>query len=118
MSGRAQRPPPPSDQIRASGTGRRKVALPPGRSQLDWVRNSARLRVSRPRDVSKSELRRHATRHDVWMAIDSKVYDVTPYVEYHPGGVDMILAGAGKVCYLVLCLLFCRAGVFGRLRCC
>lgn len=87
---------PQSDQMRASGTGRRKVALPPGRSQLDWVRNSAKFRRPRPRPIDIRELRRHRTREDAWMAINGKVFDVTAYVEYHPGGIDMILAGAGK----------------------
>lgn len=89
--------PPPSDQMRASGSGRRKVALPAGRSQLDWVRNSARIIPQRPRSITREELRKHRSKNDVWMAIESQVYDVTPYVEYHPGGVPMIIAGAGKV---------------------
>lgn len=87
----------PSDQMRATGSGRRKVALPPGRSQLDWVRNSSRMQPPRPHTVTPHELRKHATRDDAWLAINSSVYNVTPYVEYHPGGIDMILAGAGKV---------------------
>lgn len=44
------------------------------------------------------ELRKHASRTDAWLAIAGQVYNVTPYVEYHPGGINMILAGAGKVC--------------------
>lgn len=89
---------PQSDQMRASGSGRRKVALPPGRSQLDWVRNSARLPRLRQRPVPLRELRAHKTKESAWMAINGRVFDVTPYIEYHPGGLDMILAGAGKVC--------------------
>lgn len=83
--------------MRASGSGRRKVALPPGRSQLDWVRNSASLSRLRPRAIPLSELRQHATRKDAWIAINGKVFDVTPYLEYHPGGIPMIMSGAGKV---------------------
>lgn len=30
------------------------------------------------------------------MAIHGIVYDVTPYLDYHPGGIDMMMAGAGK----------------------
>lgn len=88
---------PPSDQMRASGSGRRKVALPPGRSQLDWVRNSASISPPVPRSISMRELRQHKKRDNAWVAVNGHVYDVTPYVEYHPGGAPMILSGAGKV---------------------
>lgn len=96
------RPVAPSDQMRAAGSGRRKVALPPGRSQLDWVRKQLKISPSRPRTISIAELRRHSSRHDAWLAVDSHVYDVTSYVEYHPGGIDMLLAGVGKVCQALL----------------
>lgn len=101
------KPVAPSDQMRASGSGRRKVALPPGRSQLDWVRNSARLPRVRTRIVPMRDVRAHNSVDSAWLVVNGKVYDVTPYIEYHPGGVDMILAGAGKVCY-VFCLCFIR----------
>ena len=32
-----------------------------------------------------SEIARHNTRTDCWLIIDRTVYDVTPYVEDHPG---------------------------------
>lgn len=82
--------------MRASGSGRRKVALPPGRSQLDWIRNSKALPRRRPALYTLAEIRKHRTRASVWMAIHGLVYDVTPYLDYHPGGVDMMMAGAGK----------------------
>ena len=89
----------PSDQMRASGSSaRRKVALPPGRSQLDWVRNSPSIPRHRPRTISRKEFAKHNLKHDAWLSIDSHVFDVTPYVEYHPGGIDMIMLAAGKVC--------------------
>lgn len=88
----------PSDQMRATGSGRRKVALPPGRSQLDWVRASSRMQPPRPRAITLRELQKHASRNDAWLVVNSSVYNITPYVEYHPGGISMILSGAGKVC--------------------
>lgn len=88
---------PQSDQMRASGSARRKVALPPGRSQLDWVRNSSRLPRPYQRPVSLRELRAHRSKESAWMSINGRVFDVTPYIEYHPGGVEMMLMGAGKV---------------------
>ena len=32
---------------------------------------------------------------DVWMAVRGKVYNVTPYLKYHPGGEEQLLRGAG-----------------------
>lgn len=33
---------------------------------------------------------------DVWIDVTGKVYNITPYLEFHPGGVDEIMRGAGK----------------------
>ncbi|CAK7337509.1 unnamed protein product [Dovyalis caffra] len=43
---------------------------------------------------SKAEVSLHNKRTDCWIIIKDKVYDVTSYVEEHPGG-DAILAHAG-----------------------
>ncbi|KAL5572552.1 hypothetical protein UlMin_022149 [Ulmus minor] len=43
---------------------------------------------------SKVEVSLHKSRTDCWIIIKDKVYDVTSYVEEHPGG-DAILAHAG-----------------------
>ncbi|KAI3810847.1 hypothetical protein L1987_20470 [Smallanthus sonchifolius] len=43
---------------------------------------------------NKAEVCLHNKRTDCWIIIKEKVYDVTPYVEEHPGG-DAILAHAG-----------------------
>lgn len=106
----------PADQMRATGSGRRKVALPPGRSQLDWVRNSARIIPRSPRDVSLPELRRHCNRTDAWVSIDYHVFDVSSYIEYHPGGIDILAAVAGKVswpfCFQLFGKCLCQCASF------
>ncbi|XP_062094448.1 cytochrome B5-like protein isoform X1 [Humulus lupulus] len=43
---------------------------------------------------TKSQVSLHNKRTDCWIIIKDKVYDVTSYVEEHPGG-DAILAHAG-----------------------
>ncbi|KAJ4708535.1 Cytochrome B5-like protein [Melia azedarach] len=43
---------------------------------------------------SKAEVSLHNKRDDCWIIIKTKVYDVTSYVEEHPGG-DAILDHAG-----------------------
>ena len=39
----------------------------------------------------------HDRRSSCWVIISGQVYDVTQYVEQHPGGVNSILRYAGKV---------------------
>ncbi|KAK8624919.1 hypothetical protein V6N13_089805 [Hibiscus sabdariffa] len=46
------------------------------------------------KSYSKSEVNLHNKRTDCWIIIKDKIYDVTSYVEEHPGG-DAILAHAG-----------------------
>ncbi|URE33219.1 Cyt-b5 [Musa troglodytarum] len=46
------------------------------------------------RTYTKEEVSLHNTRTDCWIIVKDKVYNVTPYVEEHPGG-DAILNNAG-----------------------
>lgn len=87
---------PPSDQMKATGSGRRKVALPPGRSQLDWMRNLRGMARKKPRPITLAEVATHNSRTDAWVVIEDVVYNVTPYLEYHPGGVSILVSAAGK----------------------
>jgi len=41
------------------------------------------------------EVKKHSTKEDCWTVIKGRVYDVTKFVNEHPGG-DVILDGAGK----------------------
>ncbi|XP_020584042.1 cytochrome b5-like [Phalaenopsis equestris] len=42
-------------------------------------------------DVSK-----HSATKDCWLIIDGKVYDVTPFMDEHPGGDEVLLAATRK----------------------
>jgi len=44
---------------------------------------------------SWEEIHKHTGRDDCWMVIHGKVYDVSSWVERHPGG-DLIMQGAGR----------------------
>jgi cytochrome b involved in lipid metabolism len=38
------------------------------------------------------DIRQHRTPEDAWTAIQGKVYNMTPYLSFHPGGVkDLII---------------------------
>lgn len=41
------------------------------------------------------DLKSHNRKNDCWMAIEGRVYDVTKYITFHPGG-DILLDAAGK----------------------
>ena len=42
------------------------------------------------------EVRQHNTAESLWVAVDGKVYDVTNFLESHPGGKEFLLLGAGR----------------------
>jgi cytochrome b involved in lipid metabolism len=42
------------------------------------------------------EVAQHSTRDDCWIAVEGGVYDVTDFMEVHPGGIGMLKMVAGK----------------------
>jgi len=46
--------------------------------------------------LTMDEVGKHTTESDVWVVINGKAYDVTKWVQVHPGGVQAIMAYAGK----------------------
>ncbi|GMI75315.1 ARABIDOPSIS CYTOCHROME B5 ISOFORM A, cytochrome B5 isoform A [Hibiscus trionum] len=45
---------------------------------------------------SMEEASLHDTKDDCWVVIDGKVYDLSSYLDEHPGGDDVVLAVTGK----------------------
>jgi len=43
-----------------------------------------------------SEVSEHNSPKDCWLVIDGKVYNVTKFLEDHPGGDDVLLSATGK----------------------
>ncbi|KFX89485.1 hypothetical protein V495_06063 [Pseudogymnoascus sp. VKM F-4514 (FW-929)] len=85
---------------------RLKVGLTPGHSPLDWAKLSeapnANLRGvpdSTPYlKVTPSQLRHYTGRKgkDAWTVLGGKVYNITPYLPYHPGGEPELMKCAGR----------------------
>nr|CAD2146588.1 unnamed protein product [Meloidogyne enterolobii] len=79
--------------------GRLKVPLKPGRGLLDWIRlsNASRM-TSHPlvASVDYIELSKHCSEHDCWILLFDTVYDVTRYLEFHPGGIPQLMRAAGS----------------------
>lgn len=81
---------------------REKVELKPGFHLADWLRLAARKTpVTSLRRVSSRELAGHKSQHDCWTVYNGRVYDVSNYLPYHPGGESMLLQGAGRDCTLL-----------------
>ncbi|POM61753.1 Nitrate reductase [Phytophthora palmivora] len=84
---------------------RNKVALPPGYSQLHWMRlcqsgqDLSGLGGGPPRRaITMEEVSRHNTEEDCWSVLDGRVYNMTPYLKFHPGGVSDLMLSAGGDC--------------------
>ncbi|KAL3633332.1 hypothetical protein CASFOL_022859 [Castilleja foliolosa] len=45
---------------------------------------------------SLSEVAEHNTSKDCWVTIFGKVYNVTPFLDEHPGGDEILLSATGK----------------------
>jgi len=89
----------------ATGNPRNKVALKPGFSQMHWMMKTQREpnlagRNGAPprRGIPMSEVAMHASEDDAWTVFRGRVFNITPYLHFHPGGVDILMEGAGKDC--------------------
>jgi cytochrome b involved in lipid metabolism len=47
------------------------------------------------RSLSRADVSAHASADDAWIVIGNGVYDISPYVQEHPGGTAAILRNAG-----------------------
>ncbi|NXL54440.1 NB5R4 reductase, partial [Podilymbus podiceps] len=77
-----------------------QVPLKPGRSLMDWIRLTKSGKdltglKGRLIEVTEEELAKHNKKEDCWICIRGFVYNVTPYMEYHPGGEDELMKAAG-----------------------
>uniref|UniRef100_A0A674H6P4 Cytochrome b5 reductase 4 n=1 Tax=Taeniopygia guttata TaxID=59729 RepID=A0A674H6P4_TAEGU len=67
---------------------------------MDWIRLTKSGKdltglKGRLIEVTEDELSKHNRKEDCWICIRGFVYNVTPYMEYHPGGEDELMKAAG-----------------------
>ncbi|CAM9176636.1 unnamed protein product [Ectocarpus sp. 12 AP-2014] len=92
--------PPPRGPVNP----RKKFGVKPGFSMLDWnllkgrAKNLAGRDEAGMRGITKAEVRQHNKQHDCWSIFRGKVYNLTPFLHYHPGGIPEIMKGAGRDC--------------------
>lgn len=48
--------------------------------------------------LTPEEVAKHNSPSDCWTIYKDHVYNIGPFIEYHPGGADELLRGAGKDC--------------------
>eukprot|EP00062_Callorhinchus_milii_P008616 gi/632951537/ref/XP_007891347.1/ PREDICTED: cytochrome b5 reductase 4-like [Callorhinchus milii] len=67
---------------------------------MDWIRLTKSGKdltglKGRLIEVPEEELAKHNKKDDCWICIRGMVYNLTPYLEYHPGGEEELMRGAG-----------------------
>lgn len=84
---------------------RAKVPFEKGYSQMDWLKltqtrpDLAGLKGSSNRRlISIDEVTQHKSEGDIWTVLKGRVYNISPYMKFHPGGEDMLMKAAGKDC--------------------
>jgi cytochrome b involved in lipid metabolism len=71
-------------------------ALKGGRALLkNWVWVGVEM-ATETKVFQFSEVQTHGSPTDCWLIIHGKVYDVTKFLEHHPGGDDVLLSATGK----------------------
>ena len=44
------------------------------------------------------EIKKHCTKYDCWIIVNNKVYDITQFIQNHPGGTYCLLKNASLDC--------------------
>lgn len=75
----------------------KKIELKPGHSLVHWLSYAEKQKdltggagVSRNKKIPMSELKKHNTDDDCWMALRGNVYNLKEFLDYHPGGSEVM----------------------------
>ena len=81
----------------------RPNSIRPGFALHDWMnllRHAKDLSGRRGNplrdDITLAEVSKHSATHDGWMVLRGKVYNISPYLMYHPGGSDILEKCLGR----------------------
>mmetsp|Transcript_27875 Transcript_27875/g.83301 ORF Transcript_27875/g.83301 Transcript_27875/m.83301 type:complete len:460 (-) Transcript_27875:367-1746(-) len=88
--------------VAGAGAGRKQVPLKKGFGLSSWIDRTAKEgnklagpRACKREAITLEELAEHCSEEDMWMALQGRVYNITPYVPYHPGGAAELMRAAG-----------------------
>lgn len=80
-----------------------QIALEKGYSQVDWLKLGKTnndlngLHGAAPaKGITLAEVAAHNSKEDSWMVLRGRVYNVGPYLRFHPGGGNVMMKVAGK----------------------
>merc|ERR1712115_375885 len=63
---------------------------------LFWFSSDLLDIMAKAKVISEEELSKHTSSDDLWMAIEGKVYDITSFIDDHPGGDEVLKDTAGR----------------------
>ncbi|CAM0957992.1 unnamed protein product [Alopecurus aequalis] len=102
----------PQPKSSKKSAARAKVPFEKGYSPMDWLKltrthpDLAGLKgQSNRRLITLEEVKQHKTGDCIWTVLKGRVYNIGPYMKFHPGGVDMLMKGAGKDCTALFSIL-------------
>lgn len=47
-------------------------------------------------EYTKEEIKQHTSHNDIWVILHGKVYNITNYIDYHPGGLSILIENGGE----------------------
>ncbi|KAF2965106.1 hypothetical protein GQX73_g8461 [Xylaria multiplex] len=63
---------------------------------FSWWKGKGKGKAIAPTGYSASEVAQHNTRGDCWVIINNQIWDVTGWLDLHPGGPDILFQYAGQ----------------------
>jgi acyl-lipid Delta6-acetylenase / acyl-lipid (9-3)-desaturase len=63
-----------------------------------YFESTNKRRKESKRNLTMANIAKHNKRDDIWIVVEGKCYDVTKFVDYHPGGWLVLVDMGGKDC--------------------
>ena len=72
------------------------VRCPHTDHRVDLVSGTAAAAPGASAGYNSAEVAKHRTPEDCWVSIDGKVYDISGFVDIHPGDIELMKRYCGK----------------------